>query len=84
MKAFLLNSRPSHSLDSGIKQLSRRVRFAVANAIFKLNPTRPFPSSSYVSVAAYFIQTAGTRKAIAADVNPDRSLNGPATITGLV
>ena len=66
--------RPTRLIQA-LNSPSRRVRFAVANAIFKLNPTRPFPGSSYVSgAAAYFIQTAGTRKAIAADVNPDRSL----------
>ena len=54
---------------------SCRVRFAIANCIFKLDPTRPFPGSSYVAnAAAYFIQTAGTRKAIAADVKPGRGL----------
>ncbi len=66
---------------------SRRVRFAVANAIFKLDPTRPFPGSSYVaSTAAYFVQTAGERKAIVADVKPDRGLKWAALLsqTGVV
>ncbi len=54
---------------------SRRVRFAIANAIFKMDPKRPFPGSSYVTTAAaYFVQTGGTRKAVAADIKSDRGL----------
>lgn len=54
---------------------NRRVRFAIADAIFKISPRRPFAGSSYVaSAAAYFIQTTGIRKTVVGDVKLQRSL----------
>ena len=71
---YSTSGKPSR-LVQALNNPSRRVRFAIADAIFKLDPKRSFPGSSYVaSAAAYFVQTAGNRKAITADVKPDRSL----------
>ena len=86
---FTQQRRPSLilCLIQALNNPSRRVRFAVANAIFKLNPTRPFlVAAMSPGQQSHFIQTAGTRKAIAADVNPDRSLKwaGLCHITGRV
>ena len=65
----------STRLVEALNNPSRRVRFAIANAIFKMDPKQPFPGSSYITAtAAYFIQTGGSRKAVAADVKPDRGL----------
>lgn len=71
---YSTSGKPSR-LVQALNNPSRRVRFAIADAIFKLDPKRPFPGSSYVAnAAAFFVQTAGNSKAIAADVRPNRSL----------
>jgi len=61
-----LVNRLSHS--------SRRVRFAVAEAIMNINPDQPFPGCTFLSEAAgYFLQTTGRRKVLTGDVLPERS-----------
>jgi len=53
---------------------NRRVRFAVASAIFKINPQRAFPGCTFLSEAAgHYIKTAGTRSVLTGDVKPERS-----------
>jgi HEAT repeat protein len=57
-----------------LNHANRRVRFAVATAIFKINPQRAFPGCTFLSEAAgYYIQTAGTRSVLTGDVKPERS-----------
>ena len=57
-----------------LNHANRRVRFAVANAIFKINPQRAFPGCTFLSEAAgYYIKTAGTRSVLTGDVKPERS-----------
>jgi hypothetical protein len=53
---------------------NRRVRFAVAKAIFKINPQQAFPGCTFLSEAAgYYTKTAGTRSVLTGDVQPERS-----------
>jgi HEAT repeat protein len=53
---------------------NRRVRFAVASAIFNINPQRAFPGCTFLSEAAgHYIKTAGTRSVLTGDVKPERS-----------
>ncbi len=69
------NSGKPTRLVRALNSPSRQVRFAIANAIFKMAPKQPYPGSSYVSqAAAYFIETTGVRTAVVADVKLDRSL----------
>ena len=57
-----------------LNHANRRVRFAVASAIFKINPQRAFPGCTFLSEAAgYYIKTAGTRSVLTGDVKPERS-----------
>ncbi|HIO03021.1 MAG TPA: hypothetical protein EYN14_13880 [Alphaproteobacteria bacterium] len=57
-----------------LNHANRRVRFAVASAIFQINPQRAFPGCTFLSEAAgYYIKTAGTRSVLTGDVKPERS-----------
>ena len=57
-----------------LNHANRRVRFAVASAIFKIDPQRAFPGCTFLSEAAgHYIKTAGTRSVLTGDVKPERS-----------
>jgi len=57
-----------------LNHANRRVRFAAANAIFKINPQRAFPGCTFLSEAAgFYIKTAGVRSVLTGDVRPARS-----------
>ena len=57
-----------------LNHANRRVRFAVASAIFNINPQRAFPGCTFLSEAAgYYVKTAGTRAVLTGDVKPERS-----------
>ena len=74
MKAFFTQQPAVTRLIQALNNPSRRVRFAVTNAIFKLNPTRLSLVAAMSPGQQPISFKQRTRKAIAADVNPDRSL----------
>ncbi len=57
----------SSPLARAVRHIDRRVRFAALSAIMALNPTAPYPGSSYVPKAlAWFATSAGDRHALVA------------------
>ncbi len=52
-------------LASALRNGDRRLRFAAANAILRINPDRPYPGSSHLlEVLAYLVRSAGQRRVL--------------------
>jgi CheY-like chemotaxis protein len=81
----LLNQGPQPApLVRATRSPDRRLRFAAVEAIFKLQPTKPFAGSSQVPEAlAFFGATTGSRRVLVADSMRAEALRVGGLLTGM-